>query len=46
MCQGKLETKGFVMESGDIIENMQEKEMYKYLDRLQALQIKHKAVKQ
>jgi hypothetical protein len=29
----------------DIIENMQEKEMYKYLCHLQALQIRHKAVK-
>jgi hypothetical protein len=30
------------MESGDIIEHMQEKEMYKYLGHLQALQIRHK----
>jgi hypothetical protein len=34
------------MESGDIIEHMQEKEMYKYLGHLQALHIRHKTVKQ
>jgi beta-lactamase superfamily II metal-dependent hydrolase len=33
------------MESGDI-EHMQEKEMYKYLGHLQALQVRHKTVKQ
>jgi len=34
------------MESGVIIEHKQEKEMYKYLGHLQALQIRHKTVKE
>jgi hypothetical protein len=39
VSQGNLETKVFVMESGDVIEPMWEK-------LLQALQIRHKNVKQ